>query len=74
MPSEIADIDELQAYAVKLCTSQLYKIGKGHKTHQAFWPFVAPQNACEPYLEEMTKFNACATYKGLPRAKTVLRQ
>ena len=29
MSSEIADIDELQAYAVKLCTSQLYKIGKG---------------------------------------------
>jgi len=43
------------------------------KTHQAFWPFVAPQNACEPYLEEMTKFNACATYKGLPRAKTMQR-
>jgi hypothetical protein len=44
------------------------------KTHLAFWPFVAPQNACEPYLEEMTKFNACATYKGLPRAKMVQRQ
>ena len=29
MSSEIADIDELQAYAVKLCTSQPYKIGKG---------------------------------------------
>ena len=29
MSSEIADIDELQPYAVKLCTSQLYKIGKG---------------------------------------------
>ena len=44
------------------------------KTHQAFWPFVAPQNVCVPYREEMTKFNACATYKGLPRAKTVRRQ
>ena len=29
MSSEIADIDELPAYSVKLCTSQLYKIGKG---------------------------------------------
>ena len=29
MSSEISDIDELQPYAVKLCTSQLYKIGKG---------------------------------------------
>jgi hypothetical protein len=44
MSSEIADIDELPAYSAKLCTSQLYKIGKD-KPHQAFWPFVAPQNA-----------------------------
>ena len=29
MSSEIADIDVLPAYSVKLCTSQLYKIGKG---------------------------------------------
>ena len=29
MSSEIADIDDLPAYAVKLCTSQLYRIGKG---------------------------------------------
>jgi hypothetical protein len=29
MSSEIADIDDLPAYSVKLCTSQLYKIGKG---------------------------------------------
>ena len=29
MSSEIADIEELSAYSVKLCTSQLYKIGKG---------------------------------------------
>ena len=29
MSSEIADIDNLPAYTVKLCTSQLYKIGKG---------------------------------------------
>ena len=29
MSSEIADIDDLSGYAVKLCTSQLYKIGKG---------------------------------------------
>ena len=29
MSSEIADIDDLPGYAVKLCTSQLYKIGKG---------------------------------------------
>ena len=33
------------------------------KPIRPFWPFVAPQNACEPYLEEMTKFNACATYR-----------
>ena len=26
---EIADTDDLNAYAVRLCTSQLYKIGKG---------------------------------------------
>ena len=26
---EIADIDELQPYAIKLCTSNLYKVGKG---------------------------------------------
>ena len=29
MSCEIADIDELPPYAIKLCTSQLYKIGKG---------------------------------------------
>ena len=29
MSSEIADIDHLPGYAVKICTSQLYKIGKG---------------------------------------------
>ena len=29
MSSEIANIDDLPGYAVKLCTSQLYKIGKG---------------------------------------------
>ena len=29
MSSEISDIDDLPGYAVKLCTSQLYKIGKG---------------------------------------------
>ena len=29
MSSEIADIDDLPGYSVKLCTSQLYKIGKG---------------------------------------------
>ena len=29
MSSEIADIDDLPAYSVKLCTSQLYRIGKG---------------------------------------------
>ena len=29
MSSEIADIDNLPGYAVKICTSQLYKIGKG---------------------------------------------
>ena len=29
MSSEIADIDNLAGYAVKICTSQLYKIGKG---------------------------------------------
>ena len=32
MSSEIADIDNLPGYAVKICTSQLYKIGKGKKT------------------------------------------
>ena len=67
MSSEIADIDELQAYAVKLCTSQLYKIGKGQNPSGLL-------AICLPYPEEMTKFNACATYKGLPRAKTVRRQ
>ena len=36
MSSEIADIDELPAYSVKLCTSQLYKIGKRTKP---IWPF-----------------------------------
>ena len=29
MSSEIPDIDDLPGYAVKLCTSQLYRIGKG---------------------------------------------
>ena len=29
MSSEIADIDTLPGYAVKICTSQLYRIGKG---------------------------------------------
>jgi len=44
------------------------------KTHLAFWPFVAPQNASEPNREEMTKFNACVLFKALPEAKTVQRQ
>ena len=72
MSSEIPDIDDLPGYAVKLCTSQLYRIGKD-KTHLAYWPFVALPNACGPYLEEMTKFNACATYRASPRAKTMQR-
>ena len=29
MSSEIPDIDDLPGYAVKVCTSQLYRIGKG---------------------------------------------
>ena len=34
-----------------------------NKTHHACWPFAAHQNAFVPLLEEMTKFNACATLR-----------
>ena len=73
MSSEIPDIDDLPGYAVKLCTSQLYRNRERTKPIWSIGHFVAPPNACGPYLEEMTKFNACATYRASPRAKTMQR-
>ena len=54
---EIADIEELQPYAIRLCTSNLYKIGKGQNPSGILAICRSPINASVPNREETTKSN-----------------
>ena len=73
MSSEIADIDELPAYSVKLCTSQLYKIGKGQNPSGLLAICRSPK-CMRAQSARTTKSNPCVLFKASPEAKTVQRQ